>query len=140
MEDLITAQARRRRRFDRENRLNRGCQTEKDVQQRAEGPGHLFKERIFKAKDAEKDHPRECNSVPPMSPMSPMPLPAIEEPVSDCGSVENKRPIILGMPDSPEANANVRPKESSSVPAQHLHVQFPARSPLSAISSLHGEK
>jgi hypothetical protein len=138
MEDLITAQARRRRRFDRETGLYRDRQTEKDVQQRAERPDHLFKERdVLKAKNAEKDRPRECDSVPFMSPM---PLPVIEEPVSDCGLVVSKESIILGMPEGLEANANVRPKESSSVPAQHLHVQSPATSPLSAVSSLHGEK
>lgn len=137
MEDISASQARRRRPVARDSPLNRKYQTEKDVQQRAEGPDHPLRKRIFKAKDADGDHPRECGSV---LPMSPMPLPVIEEPVLGCGPVVSKEPIILGMPEGSEANANVRPKESSSVPSPHLHVQSPTTSPLSAVSSLFAER
>jgi hypothetical protein len=75
---------------------------------------------------------------PPMSQdillMSPVPLPVIEEPPSDCGSVKGRKPIILGMPskwtDEPRPSA-------PSLPSALLDVRCLSRSPLSAVSSLH---
>ncbi|KAF1917357.1 hypothetical protein BDU57DRAFT_537049 [Ampelomyces quisqualis] len=130
MEDVITSQGRRRRRFGRENPLNRTTH----VQQRAEAPDHPNTKRsMFKAKDAEKDQPGGWGSVPAMSPM---PLPVVEEPVSDCGSDKSKGPIVLGMPEVSEVSTETGPKESSSVPSPLVHVQPRSTSPLSAEASL----
>jgi hypothetical protein len=66
--------------------------------------------------------------------MSPMPLPVIEEPPSDCGSAKGRKPIILGMPskwtDEPRPSA-------LSLPSLLLDVRSLSRSPLSTVSSLH---
>jgi hypothetical protein len=64
--------------------------------------------------------------------ISPMPLPVVEEPVSDNGSTKGKMPIILGMPlDSTDDARPTAPPAWSPL----LDIRSLSTSPLSAVSS-----
>jgi hypothetical protein len=75
----------------------------------------------------------------PTPKMSPMPLPIVEEPVSDsgsagsAGSAEGKKPTILGMPLNLTDDAPV----TAAAPSPLFDICSLSTSPLSAVSSLH---
>jgi hypothetical protein len=65
-----------------------------------------------------------------------MPLPIVEEPVSDsgsAGSAEGKKPTILGMPLNLTDDAPV----TAAAPSPLFDICSLSTSPLSAVSSLH---
>ena len=103
--------------------------------ERAEAPDHPHS-KVGSAKrrsptvKPSTDQPPSYEQVPNMSPM---PLPIIEEALSDNNSSRGKNPIILGM--SSETTKGFRP----SAPSPLLDVRSLSTSPLSAVSSLHGK-
>jgi hypothetical protein len=78
--------------------------------------------------------PRDAPMYQDILLMSPMPLPVIEEPPSDCGSAKGKKPIILGMPSR---WTDEHGPSAPSLPSPLLEVRSLSRSPSSAVSSLH---
>lgn len=104
-------------------------------QVRAEAPDHTCSHRgRTREENATKPAPVQPVNNALGRPMSPMPLPVTEEPVTDGGSTEGKKPIILGMPlDSTD---DARPK-APSAPSPCLEICSLSTSPLSAVPSLH---
>jgi hypothetical protein len=79
-----------------------------------------------------------ATNQPPKDPLipkiSPMPMPEIEEPLSDSGSAEGKKPLILGIPLNSTDDARAT---SPSAPSPLFDMRSLSTSPLSAVSSLH---
>jgi hypothetical protein len=68
----------------------------------------------------------------PVPKMSPMPLPVVEEPVSDVDSTKGKPPIILGM--QLDLTDDARPTGPPEL-SPRLDIRSLSTSPLSAVSS-----
>lgn len=120
----------RKRGYGRQDEAGKDGEKESNSQSHTTRSGSIPTSKDATAKPA-TDQPPAYEQVPPMSPM---PLPVVEEPCCERGSRNGKEPIILGMPSG--STDELRPT-APLVPTPFLDVQSLCTSSLSAMSSMH---